>query len=551
MPAHLSKSVRRHLSRTGFARLALLPLAIVATAFFLLPMIKLVIVGASGEMGLGAYAAILFEPRYRASLISTVVLAAVTTIAALAAATIAGLFLQRHRFPGRAVLIAMLTFPLAFPGVVVGFMIILLAGRQGLVGDLTSRLLGEKIVLAYSIQGLFLGYLYFSIPRVILTIMAAVEKLDPALEEAARTLGAGPWAVHRDVIFPALGPAFVASGAIVFATAMGAFGTRLHARHQHRCASHGDLYRVYPVREHCDGGCAVGRTGRGGVGEPRVRSFAFRWHSRSRRLTRMRDRLIVAGQFLFTLVVAAFLIVPAILSMLAGITVNYFRGIASGVTLQWVIQVWDLYAETIGRSFLVAGAALFVTLVVGVPAAYALIVRGGRLSRAVEEIITLPLAIPGLAIALALLLVYGGFSDFRRSWLFILAGHVIFTLPFMVRAVMAVLATIDVKTLDESAASLGAGPWRRFRDVIVPNARPGILAGALSVVTLSLGEFNLTWMLHTPLTKTLPVGLADSYASMRLEVASAYTLVFFVMIIPLLVAMQLFADVGSGARSRA
>lgn len=265
----------------------------------------------------------------------------------------------------------------------------------------------------------------------------------------------------------------------------------------------------------------------------------------------MRDRLIVAGQFLFTLIVAAFLIVPAILSMLAGITVNYFRGIASGVTLQWVIQVWDLYAETIGRSFLVAGAALFVTLVVGVPAAYALIVRGGRLSRAVEEIITLPLAIPGLAIALALLLVYGGFGDFRRSWLFILAGHVIFTLPFMVRAVMAVLATIDVKTLDESAASLGAGPWRRFRDVIVPNARPGILAGALSVVTLSLGEFNLTWMLHTPLTKTLPVGLADSYASMRLEVASAYTLVFFVMIIPLLVAMQLFADVSSGARSRA
>jgi len=223
--AYLSKSHGHRLSRTAFARLALLPLAIVATAFFLLPMAKLVIVGASGDMGLGAYAAILFEPRYRASLISTVALAAVTTIAALAIATIAGLFLQRHRFPGRAVLIAMLTFPLAFPGVVVGFMIILLAGRQGLIGDLTSRLLGEKIVFAYSIQGLFLGYLYFSIPRVILTIMAAVEKLDPALEEAARTLGAGPWAVHRDVIFPALGPAFVASGAIAFATAMGAFGT--------------------------------------------------------------------------------------------------------------------------------------------------------------------------------------------------------------------------------------------------------------------------------------------------------------------------------------
>jgi putative spermidine/putrescine transport system permease protein len=254
-----------------------------------------------------------------------------------------------------------------------------------------------------------------------------------------------------------------------------------------------------------------------------------------------RDHLIFAAQLVFTLLVAAFLIVPAVLSMTAGVTVNYFLGIKSGLTLQWVAQVWELYYDTIFRSFLIAFSALAVTLIVGVPAAYALHLRNDRVSRAVEEIITLPLAIPGLAIALGLLLTYQGFSDFRRSWLFILAGHAIFTLPFMVRSVMAVFAAIDVKTLDEGASSLGASPWRRFRDVIVPNARPGILAGSLMVVTLSLGEFNLTWMLHTPLTKTLPVGLADSYASMRLEVASAYTLVFFVMIIPLLTAMQIFA----------
>jgi putative spermidine/putrescine transport system permease protein len=260
-----------------------------------------------------------------------------------------------------------------------------------------------------------------------------------------------------------------------------------------------------------------------------------------------RDHLIFAAQLLFTLLVAAFLIVPAALSMTAGVTANYFLGIKSGLTLQWVAQVWELYYDTIFRSFLIAFSALAVTLVVGVPAAYALHLRNDRLSRAVEEIITLPLAIPGLAIALALLLTYGGFTDFRRSWLFILVGHAIFTLPFMVRSVMAVFAAIDVKTLDEGASSLGASPWRRFRDVIVPNARPGILAGSLMVVTLSLGEFNLTWMLHTPLTKTLPVGLADSYASMRLEVASAYTLVFFVMIIPLLTAMQLFAGTRSAA----
>jgi putative spermidine/putrescine transport system permease protein len=259
----------------------------------------------------------------------------------------------------------------------------------------------------------------------------------------------------------------------------------------------------------------------------------------------MRDRLIFAGQLVFTLGVAAFLVVPAVLSIFAGVTVNYFRGISSGVTLLWVAQVWNLYYDTILLSFLIAFATLAVTLVVGVPAAYALHTRGDRLSRLVEEIITLPIAIPGLAIALALLLTYGGFRSFRASWLFILTGHVIFTMPFMVRSVMAVFATVDVKTLNEGAASLGASPAQRFLDVIVPSARPGILAGALMVVTLSLGEFNLTWMLHTPLTKTLPIGLADSYASMRLEVASAYTLIFFIMIIPLLVAMQMLADQGA------
>jgi putative spermidine/putrescine transport system permease protein len=213
------------MSLKTFIWLCLLPLAIVVLAFFLLPMAELIVVGGTGKLGIGAYAAILTEPRYRATLINTVLLAAAVTLASLAISTVSGLFLQRHRFPGRSLLVALLTFPLAFPGVVVGFMIILLAGRQGLIGEITQHLFGTKEVFAYSIQGLFLGYLYFSIPRVILTIMAAVEKLDPSLEEAARALGAGPWAVHRDVILPGLGPAFLASGAIAFATAMGAFGT--------------------------------------------------------------------------------------------------------------------------------------------------------------------------------------------------------------------------------------------------------------------------------------------------------------------------------------
>jgi putative spermidine/putrescine transport system permease protein len=245
-----------------------------------------------------------------------------------------------------------------------------------------------------------------------------------------------------------------------------------------------------------------------------------------------------ALQLIVTLFTAAFLLVPTIQSVLAGVTVNYFQGLKSGLTIKWIVEVWHLYAGSIFLSIGIALACLVVTLIIGVPAAYAMARNPGRWTRTLEEFISLPLAIPGLALALALLQLYGTYKGFRMSWTFILVGHVLYTLPFMVRSVMAVLAAIDLKTLEEAAASLGAGPARRFVDVVVPNALPGILAGALTVVTLSIGEFNLTWMLHTPYLKTLPVGLADSYASMRLEIASAYTLIFFVMIVPLLLAMQ-------------
>ncbi len=255
----------------------------------------------------------------------------------------------------------------------------------------------------------------------------------------------------------------------------------------------------------------------------------------------MPNRFRFYVQLAFTLLVCAFLVVPVVLSMLAGVTENFFVGISSGLTLRWVGQVWEMYQPTIWRSLVIALACLVVTLMAGVPLAYMLArYRGGnsRLARVIEELLMMPVAVPGLATALALIMAYGQWREFRASILFILVGHVIFTLPFMVRPVLAVMQSSQLAQLEEAAASLGAGRMRRFFGIVIPNAASGILAGALMVVTLSIGEFNITWMLHTPLTQTLPVGLADAYASMRLEVGSAYTLIFFFMIIPLLIGMQ-------------
>lgn len=213
--------MRKKLLIYGF----MVPSVSVFFAFFLLPVALLVPQSLSTPDGWGIYLKIITEARYWNSLVATVLLSVVVTLVALLIGGLTGLFLERNKFPLRDVVVSMLTLPLAFPGVVVGFMIIMLAGRQGMIGQFTLFLFGSKLIFAYSILGLFFGYLYFTLSRVITTVMAAVGELDISMEEAARTLGASPLRVLIDVTIPAMAPALVSTGAICFSTSIGAFGT--------------------------------------------------------------------------------------------------------------------------------------------------------------------------------------------------------------------------------------------------------------------------------------------------------------------------------------
>lgn len=242
-----------------------------------------------------------------------------------------------------------------------------------------------------------------------------------------------------------------------------------------------------------------------------------------------------------TVIVSFFMIAPMLLSVMAGLVNNYSTGLKSGLTLRWLGEVWEVYGGTVGWSLVLAVACVAATVALGVPCAYAIARSKSRAARIFEELLTLPVAVPGLATALALILAYGQISAFRQSFAFILVGHIVFTLPFMVRTVASAFQRHDLVALEEAARTLGASFRQRFMGILVPAVFPAIVAGSLMVFTLSVGEFNLTWMLHTPLTRTLPVGLADSYASMRLEVGSAYTLVFFIVILPVLWGLQSLA----------
>ena len=192
-------------------------------AFWLLPVARLVMLPA--ENGWATYFVVLTNGRYLQSMVNTLVLAIAVTAVTLVLGAAVGVYLGRRRFSGRRVLLSLLTLPLSFPGVIVGFFVILLGGRQGLVPNLGSSVGLTGLTFAYGLLGLFLAYVYFSLPRAIVTYTAAAEAMDMQLEEAARALDASRLRITKDVWLPQLAPTSVAVGAILFATAMGAFGT--------------------------------------------------------------------------------------------------------------------------------------------------------------------------------------------------------------------------------------------------------------------------------------------------------------------------------------
>ena len=221
---------------------------------------------------------------------------------------------------------------------------------------------------------------------------------------------------------------------------------------------------------------------------------------------------------------------------LLGLASESWRGGPRGGT--WFSYVVALYGGHLARSAGLACAVVGLALLLGAPAAYGLARRRDRFARAVGMVLDAPLAVPGLAVAIGLLLAY---PRARASGATLAAGHLVYALPFFVRAAGNALSSGGLAELEEAAASAGAGRWERFRRVVLPVARPGLLAGALMAFTISWGEFNVTFLLATPTTQTFPAALYLTYTTNSFPVAAAATTIFLAAAIPALALLQWIA----------
>jgi putative spermidine/putrescine transport system permease protein len=190
------------------------------------PLARVCVAAFSRGAGEASGVARLFADGYLVrALVRSLAFSALIAVVAVAVCLPAALALARGRFPGRRLLRAVFAAPLALSGVVVGFLAVAMLGNAGALPSLlhVAALRGS----AYGVVGLGAAYLYFEVPRAVLTLEAALAGVDERLLEAARTLGAGRLAVARLVFWPLSAPALRAAFGVTFAASLGSFGAAL------------------------------------------------------------------------------------------------------------------------------------------------------------------------------------------------------------------------------------------------------------------------------------------------------------------------------------
>jgi len=184
-----------------------------------LPLAALVLKAAS--LGPFDYWQIISSPRALASYRVTVLSALVATVFNLFFGLAVAWVLVRYRFPGRRLVDAMVDLPFALPTAVAGISLTALFASNGWFGSIFSHL-GIKV--AYTPLGIMIAMCFTSLPFIVRTVQPVLEDLDPALEEAAQSLGGSDWHVFQKIILPLLAPALLAGLSLSFARCLGEFG---------------------------------------------------------------------------------------------------------------------------------------------------------------------------------------------------------------------------------------------------------------------------------------------------------------------------------------
>lgn len=447
--------------------------------------------------------------------------AALSTLLTLLLGLPAAYLFARYDFRGKSLLRALTAVPFMLPTVVVAAGFNALLGPRGLIPSIFPL---SNFQFTGSLSAILVAHVFYNTTIIIRIVGNALSSLDPRLEAAARSLGADPSRVWRNVTFPLLRPSLLAASLLVFLFDFTSFGVILLLGGSQFATLEVEIYlRVLRLPNLPLAAllaviqliCTI------------IFSFLYsRFSSRSsiqtsprsaesniRRPNSLREKFVVTA---FIILLSSFFLLPlSALPFRSLVRLEADRGqraeVQYGITADYYTE---LFVNRRGSVFYVppiqatvnslryAGATVALSLLLGFPAALAL-AKPTRLERILDPLIMLPLGSSAVMLGLGFVISYGAWLT---SPLLVPIAHTLVALPFVIRTLQPAIASIP-RRLHQAASSLGASPWEVWKNVDLPILRRATLSAATFAFTISLGEFGATLLISRPEYPTIPVAI--------------------------------------------
>ncbi len=484
----------------------------------------------AGGQGGAAFAQAVWTPLVGALLARTLTLVAGAVAVAAVIALAAAWLVVRTDLPARRLWAVLLALPLVFPSYVAAFSTVAVLGPRGHLQGWLEPLGVERLPpLAYGFSGALLVMALFTFPYVYLPLVAAMRGLDPALEESARSLGAGRWRVFGGVVLPQLRGAFCAGSLLVALYVLSDFGAVSIVRYNTFTLSIYNAYRGL-----------FDRTAAASLASVLVLLTLVligleAWLARGQRprparAARASER-IALGRWRWPCLAGLGLLALLALGVPCGVVAFWgVRGALAGAVGDGapVAQVAAPAVRSLGVSLAAAGSAVLVSVPIAAWSAR----HGGRLARVVERLTYAGFALPGLVIALALVFFAARHAPLLYQTLPLLVlAYVVRFLPQATAATRSAMAQV-APSLEEAARSLGRTPLQVLTSLTLPMILPGLAAGGALVFLTSMKELPATLLLRPIGFETLATEIWSHASEAIYSAASLPALVLLLVTAP-------------------
>ncbi|MBI3636043.1 MAG: iron ABC transporter permease, partial [Candidatus Rokubacteria bacterium] len=504
-------STRVLTTRPGAGGQALLYLAVLVLlgVFVAWPLARVLAVTVLGPAGLTLrpFADFFARPLFLEATVNTLVAGVAAVGCGSVLALPLALLLARCDFAGRGVIQTLAVLPLVIPPFVGAVAFQQILGRSGVVNLFLLDTFGVTVPFMEGLRGVILVQTLHYFPFILVNTATALAGIDPASEEAAQMLGGHGWRLFRRVTLPLAIPGYVAGALLAFIRVIDDLGTPLMLNYTKLLAPQAYLRVTTVGMNDVDGYviCVIlvalslaalwAATSWLGHGE-----WATLARGPERSLRRLSGARTVGAWAVSMWLLGIALLPHAGIVLLSFSKVWSFSYLPARFTLDNYAEIFVRTPTFLANTLRYAVLAALVDVALGAAIAW-LLLRGAVRGRGLlDALATIPLAIPGVVLAIGFLRVFHGWDvpglggPLTASWTILVIAYAARRLPYTVRAAYATLQQTHV-SMEESAQSLGAPPRRTFRRITLPLMARGLVAGGLLAFITSAVELSSTILL--------------------------------------------------------